>query len=126
MRTSGSAGSSLAEIAQVLVDRKMEFLTFRVTPTGAALTDFSFEVAMDEADYTAGTWYTQLTGTEWEDLSKFGEGEESGVDDGGGGKYVNTLGDGETVVIRLRVTGFYAVRFLALGSGATVVMVGGA
>ena len=117
---SGAAGAALADVGTIELEHRAEWLTAKVEVAGAALTDFAFDACMNETDFDADTWTPQLTGTNWADASKFHDGEESGTDNAGGGKYVNTVGDGEHCQLRLLVKGFYGIRFRALGSGATV------
>jgi len=123
MIASGAAGAALAEIVKREVACGATWFGGTVKTTGAALTDFSFDVCFSQADYDAGTWIAQITGTQWADAAKFHDGEESGMD-ASNTRYVNTLGDGESCVLRLLLRNFYAFRFRALGSGATVTIEG--
>ena len=122
-KQSGAAGAALAQVGAMVVEYDATWFGGKVKTSGAALTDFAFDVCFNKADYDAGTWLTHRSGATWADGSKFHDGEESGMD-ASNTRYVNTLGDGESCVLRLLLRNFYAFRFRALGAGATVTIEG--
>jgi len=123
---SGSAGAELAEIGDLRLHGKYDWLTLRVKSAGAALTDFAYDAVMTRSDQLADNWINRITGSAWQATTAMHDGEETGEDDQGNTNHVDTLGDGESVTIRLRVTGVFAVRFRAKGDGATVTISGAA
>ena len=115
---SGSAGAALATVGTYELIHPYNWLEVTVTSSGAALTDFAF-LTLSQGETT---YITKLSGTDWADASKFHDGEESGVD--ASANQVNALASGGSLKLKLNVTGLKAVRFQALGSGATVTING--
>ena len=123
MEFSGSAGASLATIATIRLDHNADYILVRVASAGAALTDFALQVCAGSEDYAASKWLTKYSSTDWESGGVIGADEWSGKD--ASGNYVNALADGGELLLKLNVSCWYAARFQAKGSGATVTISGG-
>ena len=116
--TLGSA--ALGVVGSVVSDYLGRWLAVCVKTSDVAMTNFEVEYQISNG----GGWIPQLASTDWADPDNFDTGEQSGTDDQGNGHYVYNLGIGEFTMIRLNVTGVYAVRFSATGNGATVTIKG--
>jgi hypothetical protein len=118
---SGTAGATLAAgiIGTATPAGARDWLTVAITDAAVTLTSFRVEYQFA----AGGVWITRLLDGDFANGAKFDVGEFTDYV-AATGHYANALIAGESVGLRLRITGIYAARFSAIGNGAAVAING--